>query len=48
MMKLLKMLFGRKPRNVRVRNLVYDMTESRQSPRAQEIDMMYRKERAAR
>lgn len=48
MMKLLKALFGRKPRNVRVRNLVYDMMESRQSPKAQELDLLYRKERTAR
>ena len=50
-MRILKHIIRRlkpKPKNVRVKNLVYDMTEARQSPRAIEIDLMYRKERAAR
>jgi len=37
---------GRNVRNVRVKNLVYNMVEARQSEAAQEIDLMYRKQRA--
>jgi hypothetical protein len=36
------------PKNIRVKNLVYDMAECRQSPRAIELDLMHRKERATR
>lgn len=35
-------------RNVRIKNLVYDMTEARQSPRAIEIDLLHQKRKAAR
>lgn len=44
-MKVLGFITRRKATNVRVRNLVYDMCEYRQSPRAVEIDLLYRKNR---
>lgn len=36
---------GRNVRNVRVKNLVYNMVEARQSEEAQNLDLMYRKAR---
>ena len=33
-------------KNVRIKNLVYDMMENRQSDRAIEIDLLHRKEKA--
>lgn len=50
MMKLLKHIFTKKARtqNVRVKNLVFEMVEYRQSPSAIEIDLLHKKERAAR
>lgn len=36
-----------KPKNIRVRNLLYDMADARQSDKAKEIDLIYRKRRTA-
>ena len=48
-MNLLQRIFRKKPRtrNVRVKNLVFDMADYRQSPAARDIDLMYRKKRDA-
>lgn len=38
----------RPAQNIRIKNLVYDMVECRQSPRAIEIDLLHQKRKTAR